>query len=111
MPASDSFNAASTKKPERYFLEAISDHVIRATQQDSSGYTTHVMLFDYLSRLVIVYPRNDSAGAATIPFADFDAGSLEWHYNQLKAAGRNPRAPDGILDKPEPPAKGGGLAL
>lgn len=112
MPAaSDTFNAASTKVPEKYRLEMIGDHVVRGTQLDNSGYTLHSVTLDFLNRVVMVLPSGDSKGGKVFTFGEFDAGSIEWHYNQLKAAGRNPRVPDGLLDKPQPPAKSGGLAL
>ncbi|MEZ0260236.1 MAG: hypothetical protein ACAH80_04460 [Alphaproteobacteria bacterium] len=111
MPASENFNAAFLKLPERYKLDVISDHMIRSLQRDNIGNTVQTVTFDFLNRIVSVLPSNDSSGAHIFTFPAFDAGSIEWHYNQLKAAGRNPRAPEGILDKPDAPAKSGGLAL
>lgn len=111
MPASDDFNAVSTKVPERYLLQTYSDHVISGVQLDGGGYTLQSVTFDFLNRIVSVLPSGDSKGSHVFTFSQFDAGSIEWHYNQLKAAGRNTRAPDGVSDKPALTAKGGGLAL
>lgn len=112
MSASDNFNAAALKVPERYGLEILNDHVIRGTQRDNNGWTVHVVTMDFLNRLVTVLPGGDTKGGQIFTFADFDAGSIEWHYHQLKATGKNPRPPEGLLDKtPAAPAKGPGLSL
>lgn len=111
MPASDDFNIASLKVPEKYRLEIFSDHVIRGSQLDHGGYVMQSVTMDFLNRVVTVLPGGDSRGGQTFTFSAFDAGSIEWHYLQLKAANRNPRPPEGQLDKPALAAKGGGLAL
>jgi hypothetical protein len=113
MPAaSEPFNAASTKVPERYRIETFGDHVIRGTQLDNNGYTLQTVTIDFLNRIVTVLPCNDTKGGKVFTFGEFDAGSIEWHYHLLKKAGCNPRAPEALLDKiPAPPAKGPGLSL
>lgn len=111
MPASENFNVASSKVPERYRLEMYSDHVIRGVQLDTGGYTLQSVTFDFLNRIVTVLPAGDSKGGQIFTFSEFDAGSIEWHYHQMKAANRNPRPPEGVTDKPVLTAKGGGLAL
>jgi hypothetical protein len=60
---------------------------------------------------VTVLPAGDSKGSHIFTFNEFDAGSIEWHYNQMKAAGRNPRTPEGINGKPALTAKGPGMSL
>ena len=111
MLASDDFNIASLKVPERYRIEIFSDHVIRGSQLDNNGYTMQSVTMDFLNRIVTVLPQNDSKGGKIFTFNEFDAGSIEWHYNQMKKDGRNPRVPEGLNDKPALAAKSGGLAL
>ena len=101
MPVIDDFNVASTPAPENYKLDMVNDQLLSVTARNTYGYTVTNLTFDFLNRLVVLVPG--SGDNRTFTFAEFDEGSIEWHYNKMLEAGRKPRPPAHLDGKPALP--------
>lgn len=100
--AREDFNASSYAPPKDYMLEIMSEHSIRATLLDDKQKDRRVLIdyiFDFMNRTVVASGWGSSAATSVFTFAQFDEGSIEWHYNQLKKFGRNPRLPAHMEEK------------
>lgn len=108
MALAEDFNLESYRPPSNYELTVVGEQVIQGTLKEDgkNPSTLAYYTFDFLNRVVTVSPWGSSAATQVFMFAQFDEGSIEWHYNQLVKEGRKPRPPESIArrkqDAPPP---------
>lgn len=95
MALAEDFNTESYRPPAGYEVSVRGEHVIQAGMKED-GSTIANYTFDFLNRVVTVSPFGSSAATQVFLFSQFDEGSVEWHYNQLVKAGKNPRPPESV---------------
>ncbi len=98
MPVNDDFNASATPQPENYKLTMVNDQLLQTAAKHQNGYAYTNLTFDFLNRIVVFIPA--SGDSRTFTFAEFDEGSIEWHYNKMLEAGKKPRPPAHLDGKP-----------